>query len=41
MEAVLNIRDAAHDEEEVAVAHTFLEKVCFYPLDNAMKSAIK
>jgi hypothetical protein len=41
IEAVLNLRDAAHDEEEVAVAHAFLEKVCLYTLDNAMKIAIK
>jgi hypothetical protein len=41
MEAVLNIRDTAHDREEVAAAHTFLEKICFYALDNAMKITIK
>jgi hypothetical protein len=41
IEGVLNIRDAAHDGEEVAVAHAFLEKVCFYALDNAMKIVIK
>jgi hypothetical protein len=41
MEAVLNIRDTAHDREEVAAAHTFLEKICFYALDNAMKIVIK
>jgi hypothetical protein len=28
IEAVLNMRDAAHDGEEVAVAHAFREKVC-------------
>jgi hypothetical protein len=32
IEAVLNIRDAAY---------VFLKKVCFYPLDNAMKIVIK
>jgi hypothetical protein len=37
IEAVLNIRDPAHDGEEVAAAHAFLEKVCFYALDNTMK----
>jgi hypothetical protein len=41
IEAVLNIRDAAHDGEEVAVAHAFLEKVCSHGLDNAMEIAIK
>jgi hypothetical protein len=35
-EAVLNIRDG----EEVTVGDAFLEKVCFYPLDNAMKIAL-
>jgi hypothetical protein len=41
IEAVLNIPDVAHDREEIAVAHAFLEKVCFFALDNAMKIAIK
>jgi hypothetical protein len=41
IETVLNIRVAAHDGEEVVVAHAFLERVCFYALDNAMKIAIK
>jgi hypothetical protein len=41
IEAMLTIRDAAHDGEEVTVAQVFLEKVCFYALDNAMKIAIK
>jgi hypothetical protein len=41
MEAVLNIRDAAHDREEVTVAQVFLEKVCFYTFDNPMKIVIK
>jgi hypothetical protein len=41
IEAVLNIRDAAHDGEEITVAHAFLEKVCFYALDTAMNIAIK
>jgi hypothetical protein len=31
MEAVLNIRDAAHDGEEVSVAHTFLETSSLRP----------
>jgi hypothetical protein len=32
MEAVLNMRDAAHNGEEVAGAHAFRERVCLAAL---------
>jgi hypothetical protein len=41
IEAVPSIRDAAHDGQEAAVAHTFLEKVCPHGLDNVMEIAIR